>query len=345
MRSRDRFLAAFSGADVDRPPLWLMRQAGRYLPGYRALRARHAFWEVCKDPALSTEAALEPIRLFDLDAAIVFSDILVVPDALGLGVQFTTGEGPVLQYPVRCTDDLERLDARAARAKLSFVPAAVRHLRAAIGEDRALLGFAGAPWTLFAYAVEGQSSDDFRRARLMLQRDSVLAGRAMALFADVTIELLLAQLEAGADAVQLFDTWAGLLSAHDYARFVAPHVARICAAVQSAGGRLLLFVRGGAHLMPELARLPADGLSLDWRVDWREARRLCPDRVLQGHLDPVVLLGDDAGIIAAAQRVLADMTASSGARRCIFNLGHGVLPETEMRAVETLVKTWKTWSS
>lgn len=333
---RARFLAALSGEAVDRPPLWLMRQAGRYLPGYREVRRQHGFWDVCHTPELSTQVALEPLARFPLDAAIVFSDILVVPEALGLGVTFGPGEGPLLARPLRTAADLSSWTTQGAATRLAFVSEAVKHLKGALAGSHGLLGFSGAPFTLFAYCVEGGGSDDFSRARAMLHREPALAERAMATLAEVSSEYLLAQLEAGADVVQLFDTWGGLLDRADYARFAAPAIRRVVAPLQAKGHRVLLFVKGGQHLLPVLEETGADGFSLDWRVDWREARARFPRAVLQGNLDPVLLLAGPDAVRPRARALLAAMAEHEGARRCIVNLGHGIHRDTPPEAVAAL---------
>jgi uroporphyrinogen decarboxylase len=339
---RQRLLRAFTDEPLDRPAVWLMRQAGRYLPGYREVRAKHSFWEVCKTPELSTKVALEPLERFPLDAAIVFSDILVIPEALGLEVTFSsgTGEGPRVGKPLRAASDLAAWRIEGAMSRLRFVPDAVAHLRAAIGEDRGLLGFAGAPFTLLCYAVDGGSSDDFRLARTMLATEPELARSALGALADLAAELLCAQIDAGCDVVQLFDTWGGLLSREEYARFALPAVRRIAERVRAhdgGRGRTILFVRGGHHLLPLLGDAGVDGLSLDWRTPWREARACCPSLMLQGNVDPVALFAGPDESRRRARALLEQMRADEGGRRCVFNLGHGILPKTPVDAVEALV--------
>lgn len=336
---RQRVLAALDGSDLDRPPLWLMRQAGRYLPGYRAVRAQHSFWAVCKTPELSTEVALEPLALFPLDAAIVFSDILTVPDALGLDVTFGAGEGPRIGKRLRTASDLAAWRTEGVSQRLEFVGAAVRHLRAAIGPDRGLFGFAGAPWTLYCYIVEGQGSDDFRAARTLMHTQPKLVTSALAALADVTAELLESQCEAGADVVQLFDTWGGLLAMDEYARFALPALRRITDRLRARKRRTLLFARGGHHLLPVLKDCGVDGLSLDWRMPWREARALMPAMVLQGNIDPILLLSPPATVRDATRALLNEMRETSGYRRCIVNLGHGIVPETPVDSVRALCDT------
>jgi uroporphyrinogen decarboxylase len=337
MNGRERFLASFDGQPVDRPPVWLMRQAGRYLPGYREVRSKHGFWDVCHTPELSTQVALEPLARFPLDAAIVFSDILVIPQALGLDVTFGTGDGPKVGKPLRTRADLDAWNTKGLVERLRFLPNAVKHLSEALKGSHALLGFAGSPFTLFAYAVEGGSSDDFQHARVMLHKEPKLAEAALATLADAAAELLQAQLDAGADCVQLFDTWGGLLSRDEYRRFALPAIRRITN--QLRGKRVLLFVRSGHHLLPVLGDSGAGGFSLDWRTPFREARERYPNYVLQGNVDPVLLFaGED--VVREQTRVLLDemKTSSNGYSRCIANLGHGILPGTPESSVEALCK-------
>ncbi len=336
MNSRARFLAALNGEAVDRPPAWLMRQAGRYLPGYREVRKKASFWELCHAPELTTQVALEPLNRFKLDAAIVFSDILVVPEALGLGVTFGTGEGPQLARRLESASDLAAWKVDGAVARLQFVSNAVAHLKTALAERYGIFGFAGAPFTLFAYCTEGGGSDDFLRARTLLHREPALAEKALATLAEVTAEYLDAQCEAGADVVQLFDTWGGLLDAETYARFCLPALRRITTPLRAKGRRVMLFARGGQHLLPVLGEADVDGFSLDWRMDWRDARARYPKHVLQGNMDPALLLSGAAPTKAAARAIIARMREAEGGTRCIFNLGHGIHKDTPPETVAAL---------
>jgi uroporphyrinogen decarboxylase len=333
MNSRARFRAALRGEAVDRPPVWLMRQAGRYLPQYREIRRQHGFWDVCRQPELSTKVALEPLQRFALDAAIVFSDILTVLEALGLGVTFDTGEGPRLASTLSTAANLAAWKTAGVQQRLGFVSEAVRHLRAALKDGYGILGFSGAPFTLFAYATEGGSSDDFAKARVMLHQQPWLAQKALAILADVVAEYLAAQADAGADCVQLFDTWGGLLNAHDYANFCVPAIRRITEPISAKGVPVLLFVRGGQHLLPVLADTGAHGFSLDWRVDWRQARTRFPKAVLQGNVDPILLLAGADVAREQARRLLSMMQETSAYRHCIVNLGHGIHKDTSPEAV------------
>jgi uroporphyrinogen decarboxylase len=333
---RARFMAAVSGAPVDRPPVWLMRQAGRYLPEYREVRRQHGFWDVCHTPELSTKVALEPLEKFGLDAAIVFSDILVVPEAMGLGVTFGPGEGPRIERTMSSASDLAGWKREGVVGRLGFVSEAVKHLKTTLNGSHGILGFSGAPFTLFAYAVEGGGSDDFIKARTMLHKDSALAEKAMAMIAEVCAEYLDLQCEAGADLVQLFDTWGGLLDRADYVRFCVPAIRRITDALHARGRKVLLFVRGGAHLMPVLGETGADGFSLDWRIDWREARERFPRAILQGNIDPILLMAGSDVVRERTAQLVRTMKETDGGRHCIINLGHGIHKDTPPEAVKAL---------
>jgi uroporphyrinogen decarboxylase len=339
MQSRERFLAALRGDAVDRPPVWLMRQAGRYLPGYRALRAEHSFWDVCQNPELSTRAALEPLDRYALDAAIVFSDILVVPLAMGLGVSFGPGEGPRIARPLRTGADFDAWQLDGVLDRIAYLPRAVAHLKQSLKDRYGILGFAGAPFTLFAYCVEGGGSEDFREARLLMHRDPALARRALTTIADVVADLLLAQVDAGADAVQLFDSWGGLLAPDEYREFALPALQRISAKLNARKIPTLLFVRGGHHLLPLLGESGVTGFSLDWRTEWQVARDLYPTHLLQGNIDPILLLGGADEIRARTRSLLETMKKTTRGRNCILNLGHGILPGTPPDTVAAMVET------
>ncbi len=339
MNPRERFLAAVRGDALDRPPVWLMRQAGRYLPGYRALRAEHSFWDVCQNPELSTRAALEPLDRYALDAAIVFSDILVVPLAMGLGVSFGPGEGPRIAKPLRTGADYDAWQLDGVLDRIAYLPRAVAHLKQTLNDRYGILGFAGAPFTLFAYCVEGGGCDDFREARTLMHRDPALAKRALGTIADVVADLLLAQVDAGADAVQLFDSWGGLLAPDEYRDFALPALQRITAKLNARKVPTLLFVRGGHHLLPLLGESGVTGFSLDWRTEWQVARDLYPKHLLQGNIDPVLLLGSADVIRQRTRALLETMKKTTGGRSCILNLGHGILPGTPPETVAALVET------
>jgi uroporphyrinogen decarboxylase len=313
-----------------------MRQAGRYLPEYRSLRQEaETFLDLCYTPELAVEITLQPVRRFGMDAAILFSDILVVPDALGCAVRFEEGAGPRLA-PVRTQDDLRRLKLAGVADRLAPVYVAVRQLRERLAEDTALIGFAGAPWTVAAYMVEGETSKDYARARTLAQREPVLFGALIELLVEATTAHLLAQIEAGAQVVQLFDSWAGVLPEPEFVRWCQEPATRIVAALRAARPDVpvIAFPRGAGALYPLYqAAVAADALGLDTSVPLRWARHAMPEVCLQGNLDPIALLVGGRTLRAEAERIVAALAGS----RFVFNLGHGVLPETDPGAVADLV--------
>jgi uroporphyrinogen decarboxylase len=330
---RDRMLAACRGQAVDRPPVWLMRQAGRYLPEYRALRERHGFWDLVRRPELSVELALQPLRRFAVDATIVFSDILVLPDAMGARVQYE-GAGPRLERPFQGEDDLARLADMDLRRDLAYLGEAVAGLAAAVHPERAVIGFAGAPLTLAAYLVEGGASKDLRGLKALAYRDPELARRLLEGLADRVAELLRLQVEAGADLVQVFDSWAGLLSPRDYRDLALPAVRRVFSRIADLGVPRVLYLRGAASHLEAAAESGADVLSVDQSVTLAQARaRLGPGSVFQGNLDPAELFGPPARIRARVR----DLCAEVGGRGWIANLGQGVVPEIPVEGVAAFV--------
>jgi uroporphyrinogen decarboxylase len=325
---------------VPRPPIWLMRQAGRYLPEYRAVRQRtRSFLELCYTPELAVEVTLQPIRRFGMDAAILFSDILVVADALGCGVEFVEGEGPKLA-PVRDRPAIERLSAASLQERLSPVYEAVRHLSSALPQDVALIGFAGAPWTVAAYMVEGQGSREFASARSFAWRDPVGFERLIGLLTTATTDHLLEQIRAGAEVVQLFDSWAGVLSEPEFIRWSQVPLANITRAIRQAHPEVpvILFPRGaGARYGGFVRAVAPDGIGLDTGVPLGWARKELAPVCLQGNLDPVALAAGGEVLRNETLRILSTLSGVS----FVFNLGHGVLPETDPSAVAALVNQVK----
>lgn len=331
----DRFLRACRALPVDRPPVWVMRQAGRYLPEYRALRERHDFLTMCREPELATEVTLQPIRRFGFDAAIVFSDILLPLESMGCGVSFDPG--PKIAAPVRSAADVARLEpARMLEAPLPTAQA-IAMLRAELEGRAAVIGFAGAPFTLAAYLVQGESREGFPLARrFMLQQPAAFAALLDRL-ADAMGHYLARQIDAGAQAVQLFDSWAGMLPADEFDALVLPVVRRLVDRVRPLGVPVIYFATGVAHLLDRLPATAADVIGLCWRTPIDEAvRRLGAPVPVQGNLDPQVLFAGDEVVASRARDVIARGRTASGH---VFNLGHGILPETPLGAVETLVET------
>ncbi len=334
MNSRERFLAACNRQPVDRPPVWVMRQAGRYLPEYLEVRAKHGFLEVCRSPELVTEVTLQPLRRFDMDAAIIFSDILVVPEAMGQEVTYPQG-GPRLAPPIRKASDLARIRECEPEKDLAYVAEALVAMRRAMGDDRALLGFAGAPYTLATYMVEGGGSKHQEQTKRLALTEPGLIDELLERLADAVARFLRLQIEAGADAVQLFDTWAGDLSPVDFERLALKPAQRVIARLADLDVPVIYFMNGIAPHLEAAATCGATALGIDWRLDLAEARRRTGGRLaLQGNLDPLVLSGPVSGI---RERVRAIHQSLEGAPGHIFNLGHGVLPSTPVEGVAAFV--------
>jgi uroporphyrinogen decarboxylase len=326
----ERLLRACRGEPVDRPPVWLMRQAGRYLPDYRRVRERLSFLELCRDVDAAVEVSLQPLRQVGTEAVIFFSDIFV-PIA-GLGIEFDFRPGPVVAEPIRSLAQVDRLRAGDPRESVPFVFEILRRLRRELAGERVpLIGFAGAPFTLAAYLVEGHGSKEFAAIKRMMLRAPEVLRALQAKLTALVVEYLAAQIDAGAQVVQLFDTWAGLLGADDYAEWVLPVHREIAAKLDRSRAPLILYVRDGAHLLEPMLASGADVISLDWRVEVAEAARLAGRRAsLQGNLDPAALFAPAETI---AQRVKAIAAAAAPARGLVLNLGHGCLPDTPVEGV------------
>jgi uroporphyrinogen decarboxylase len=329
-------LAALRGIMPARVPIWLMRQAGRYLPEYRAIRAAAgSFLELCYTPELAAEITLQPVRRYAMDAAILFSDILVVPDGLGCEVAFVEGQGPQLR-PVRDAVAVAGLGAGALHQRLAPVYETVRQVADRLPPEVALIGFAGAPWTVAAYMVEGGGSKEFHHARRFARRDPQAFARLIDLLVEATADYLVAQIRAGAEVVQLFDSWAGVLPEPEMARWCLEPARRIVARVHAAAPEVpvIVFPRGvGASYAGFAATVGAEGIGLDTTVPLAWARRELGGVCLQGNLDPVALLGPRDALRAEVRRIGAALAG----RAFIFNLGHGVLPDTDPDAVAAVV--------
>jgi uroporphyrinogen decarboxylase len=329
------FLKACRREPVDVTPIWLMRQAGRYMPEYRALRSKVPFLELCKRPELATEVTVTAALRLGVDAAILFADILLILESLGLQIEFAKGEGPVIHYPIREARDVDRIAALVDISPLAYVMDAVRMIKAALPPAVPLIGFAGAPFTLACYAIEGGGSRHYERAKTFMYRDAGAWHSLLDRLAVATAVYLNAQAAAGAQALQVFDSWVGVLSPHDYRRFVQPHMVKLFAALDPSIP-VIHFGTGTSTLL-ELER-DAGGtvIGLDWRVELDQAwERLGYDVAVQGNLDPVVLLAPVAEIANQARRVLAQAAGRPGH---IFNLGHGILPQTPVDHVRALVE-------
>ena len=308
-----------------------MRQAGRYLPEYLAIKARSSFLEMTRDPAIAAEITLQPLRRFELDAAIIFSDIMTPLEALGIQIAFNPG--PSIASPLRSRADIDALVLREPIAP--FVGDALRLVRAALPHGVALIGFAGAPLTLAAYLVEGGGSKEYEHFRRFLRAEPAAMHVLLEKLTALTIAYLRMQIASGAQVVQLFDSWAGLHDLDTYREFGVPYAKRIMEALAESGAARIYFALGASHLIDAVAEIPADAVGVDWRTDLAEARQRLPGRALQGNLDPAWLFADRATIAAQARRVLE--RGRGGAH--VFNLGHGIWPTTPVDAVSQLVET------
>ena len=329
-----RFIDACLGRPVDRTPIWIMRQAGRYLPEYRAVRAKVSFLELCKTPDLAAEVTVQPVDILGVDAAILFSDILVVSEAMGMKL-ILEDKGPEFPEPLKTASDVEKLHVPDPEQELGYVTAAIRLLRKSLTVP--LIGFCGAPWTLAAYMIEGRTSRSFEKAKALLLGDEALAHALLTKISDSLILYLNAQLAAGAQALQIFDSWAGALGPEDYARLGAPYIARTIAGLKRDGQPVIVFGVETGELLGQLAQTGADVVGVDWRVPLPEARKRTGARVsLQGNLDPASLFLPEEKLLARARRVLQQADEAGGGH--VFNLGHGIMPGTPVENVKALVR-------
>jgi uroporphyrinogen decarboxylase len=328
----DRLLRALRSEPTDRRPVWVMRQAGRYLPEYRALRERHSFEELSGSATLAAEVTLQPLARFALDGAIIFADLMSPIGALGLSVRFDPG--PVLAKPVRTAADVDALADPAPGTIAPEVIEALGLVKRELGGRAALLGFAGAPWSLAAYLVQGRGTPGFPALRALAARDEGLLSALLEKLTTLAVQYVTAQVEAGADAVQLFDTWGGVLSLADWTRLVRPHLVRFFEATRSLGVPRIMFVQDASHLVDAYAALSSEALAVDWREDLAALRaRLPAAKALQGNLDPAVLLAGPEPTRLAVRALLARMPR----RGHIVNLGHGIMPETPIDSVHALI--------
>lgn len=323
----DRYLRALLRQPVDLTPVWMMRQAGRYLPEYKATRAEAGdFMSLCKNAELACEVTLQPLRRFKLDAAILFSDILTIPDAMGLGLYFETGEGPRFQHPIQNTRDVEQLPLLDPEQELGYVMNAVRTIRRNLAGEVPLIGFSGSPWTLATYMVEGGSSKAFTKIKKMLYAEPATMHKLLAKLADNVILYLNAQIKAGAQSIMIFDTWGGVLTSRDYLEFSLHYMHKIIDSLirENDGCRvpITLFTKGGGQWLEAMAATGCDALGLDWTIEIADARRRVGDKVaLQGNMDPSILYAPATRIEQEVAHILASYGQGDGH---VFNLGHGI---------------------
>ena len=353
--ANDTFLRALRREPTEYTPIWLMRQAGRYLPGYNATRARAgSFLNLCKNPELACEVTLQPLARYPLDAAILFSDILTIPDAMGLGLYFAEGEGPKFKNPVRDEADVAKLAVPDPNQELRYVMDGVRTIRAALGGKVPLIGFSGSPWTLACYMIEGGASDDFRRIKTMLYSRPDLLHRILEVNARAVAAYLNAQIEAGAQAVMIFDSWGGALADGAFQQFSLAYMRQVIAALNleaepgsSAAMRVpcIVFTKGGGLWLEQLADIGCDALGVDWTVNLAQARARVGDRcAIQGNLDPMALFASPEQVAVEAINVLDSFGRPKAGTGHIFNLGHGISQFTPPDHVAALVEAVHTHS-
>lgn len=336
----DRFLRALNGEAVDVTPIWMMRQAGRYLPEYRATRQQAGdFMSLCQSPELACEVTMQPLRRYAMDAAILFSDILTIPDAMGLGLYFEQGEGPKFRKTVRSEADVAALPELDVTSDLAYVMNAVSLIRRELNGSVPLIGFTGSPWTLATYMIEGSGSKDFRNAKALMYDQPEVMHALLDKLADAVTKYLNAQIAAGAQAVQIFDTWGGILSTPAYQQFSLQYMKKIVSGLtREADGRkvpVIVFTKNGGLWLPEIADIGCDCVGLDWTMEIGRARELVGDRVaIQGNMDPSILYASPARIQEEVKRILASFGHGNGH---VFNLGHGITPEVNPDHVTAFV--------
>ena len=336
----DCILRALLRQPVDRTPVWIMRQAGRYLPEYLKTRAEAgSFMDLCQTPELACEVTLQPLRRFNLDAAIIFSDILTIPDVMGLKLYFVAGEGPKFEHPLRTAEDIRKLPSPDVSESLGYVMDAIALTRRELGGKVPLIGFSGSPWTLATYMIEGGSSKTFSKAKKLIYQDPGLAHELLDKLAVTVTDYLNAQIESGAQAVQIFDTWGGALSARAYEEFSLRYMTQIVSGLkrENEGRRVpvILFSKGCSTQLEALADTGCDALGVDWTITLSEARKRVGDRVaLQGNLDPSILLADKKVIRREVNETLNSFGQGNGH---VFNLGHGITPEVDPENLSALI--------
>lgn len=328
---RDRFLKACRREPVDATPVWFMRQAGRYMAEYRALREKHTLLELCRTPELAVQVTLQPVNAIDVDAAILFADILLPLEPMGAPFEFAKGEGPVVHEPIRTVEQIDALRVIDPEEDLAYVLEAIRLLRPELANRCPLIGFAGAPFTLASYLIEGGKSANFQRTRTMMYREPEAWSSLMGKLGEVVARFLCAQIDAGAQAVQLFDSWVGSLGPDDYREYVMPHVKRILDRVSAKGVPVIHFGTGTATLLELQREAGGSVIGVDWRTPLDQARARLPGVAVQGNLDSMLLYAPREVLASRVERVIDQAGDAPGH---IFNLGHGITPETSVDAVK-----------
>jgi uroporphyrinogen decarboxylase len=333
--NNDLFLKACRKEPVERTPIWIMRQAGRYLPEYRAVRKKVDFLTLCKTPELAAEVTIQPVDIIGVDAAIIFSDILVIPEAMGMHLEMHEGKGPIFHNPIRNEDDAKALKEIDPFMDLSYVLDAVSLTKRELNGRVPLIGFSGSPWTLLTYMVEGKGSKSFSHVKNLIYNNPRLAHSILDMLADAVALYLEAKIEAGADSVQIFDTWGGILSQDDFEEFSLRYIEKIISKMKRGKQPVIVFAKGVHYKLKRLAKCGADVIGLDWTMNIGKVRKRIGDKVaLQGNLDPTVLYGSEEKIKEEAVKILDSFGEGSGH---IFNLGHGILPNVEPDKAKYLV--------
>ncbi len=342
MQSSFRFINALHRQPVDSTPVWFMRQAGRYLPEYRAIREKMGgFLGMCKTPEIACQITLQPLQRFDLDAAIIFSDILTIPDAMGLGLQFLTNEGPHFDNPIRTKADVDKLIIPEAQSALHYVMDAIRLTAHELKDKKPLIGFCGSPWTVATYMVEGKSSKNFSLIKTMLYQEPKILNELLSKVTQASCQYLKAQIEAGANAVMIFDTWGGVLAHQSYLDFSLSYMQQIVSYLNSQASTkdtpIILFTKNGGQYLEQIANTGCQGIGIDWTVNMSDARKRVGDKVaLQGNLDPNILYANPSVIVQQVNQVLDSFGKGPGH---IFNLGHGIHPDINPEHVQAMIET------
>jgi len=332
----DLFLRACKRQDVERTPIWIMRQAGRYLPEYRAVRAKADFLTMCQTPELVAEVTIQPVDIIEVDAAILFSDILVIPEAMGMHLEMNEGEGPVFPEPIRTIDDAKKLKNIDPTKELKYVLDAVSLTKKNLKNRVPLIGFSGSPWTLLTYMVEGKGSKNFSEVKKLIYNNQELAHNILDKLSNIIADYLSAKIETGCNAVQIFDTWGGILSQKDFEEFSLRYVEKIISQIKRKDEPVIFFAKGIHYKLDKMASIGADVLGLDWTMDLGEVRKQVGDKVaLQGNMDPTVLYANKNYIKDETKRVLSSFGKGNGH---IFNLGHGILPDVDPENAKALVQ-------
>lgn len=333
------FLKACRRELTDRTPIWIMRQAGRYLPEYRTIRGKVDFLTLCKTPELAAEVSIQPVDIIGVDAAIIFSDILVIPEAMGMELEITEGKGPVFNKPISSEDDVKNLKKIDPAKDLKYVMDAVSLTKKELNGRVPLIGFSGSPWTLLTYMVEGKGSKNFSNVKKLIYNNPSLAHKVLDKLTEAAADYLSAKIEAGADAVQIFDTWGGILSQNEFEEFSLRYIKMIISKISKRNEPVIYFPKGVHYKLSELSECGADVIGLDWTMDIGKVRKSIGEKVaLQGNLDPTILYAPEEKIKKETLRILDSFGNGSGH---IFNLGHGILPDVDPEKAKFLVDTVK----